>query len=297
MTTFNAGAPEREVNWGPERTSILAILALVFALPCFIPMIGIIASLLAVFALVGISSSRGRVGGTGLAVSALVIGLFSTALWTAIGYGAYQMMNAFHTQFVAPTASVLTEVQAGEWDKAKTHFVASSAAELTPERFAAFRDEYTQKIGAFQGVSSKMWEVIADYGTLGPIMQNMKQPPPNSIPLPMHFDKGGAMVMLEFEPPQGKKKSTPGGTISVELFPIRNITIVTASNEAITLIDPARLPSNSGVQFKSGIQIKTDHGGKEESAPEKTPATPAPAESKPQTPGASPAPAAPAPPK
>ena len=57
MTSFPAPADGRDFDWGPQRTSILAILALVFALPCFIPGVGFIASLLAVFALVGIASS------------------------------------------------------------------------------------------------------------------------------------------------------------------------------------------------------------------------------------------------
>ncbi|MBL8888026.1 MAG: hypothetical protein JNK16_15320 [Phycisphaerales bacterium] len=291
MTSFNAPA-ERDINWGPERTSIVAIIALVFALPCFIPGFGIIASLLAVFALVGIAGSKGRVGGTGLAIAALVIGLFGTALWTALGYGAWQAMSFFDKQIVGSTAIVMTEIKDGEWDKAKGRFVPASADKLTPEMFEAFRTGYREKFGEFEGAPSGLMDIIDGYSKLGPLMGNLKNPPQNTLPLPLRFANGPALLMLEFDPsPHAKSSNPPTGQPSVKAFPIRNLTVLGQNGAVVTLIDPTLLPSSSVIELKPGAAIKVKglpepsapEGGNKPEAPEPA-KVPAPAPSQPKQP-------------
>lgn len=259
MTSFNAPAAERDVNWGPERTSILAILALVFALPCFIPGVGIIASLLAVFALVGISSSKGRVGGTGLAIAALILGLFSTALWTALGYGAIQAVSFFNNQIVGSTAIVMTEIRDGEFDKVRGHFVQSAADQLTNERLETFREQYRGKLGEFKGAPSTISEIFNDYSKLGPLMQNMKNPPQNTIPLPLRFANGPALLMLEFDPNVRKQSADPTNTgkKGVDVLAFKNMSLISPNNDVIVLIDPKLLPSSNVIELKSGVKVKT----------------------------------------
>lgn len=295
MTSFNAPA-ERDINWGPERTSIVAIIALVFALPCFIPGFGIIASLLAVFALVGIAGSKGRVGGTGLAIAALVIGLFGTALWTALGYGAWQAMSFFDKQIVGSTAIVMTEIKDGEWDKVKGRFVPTSADKLTPEMFEAFRAGYREKFGEFEGAPSGLMDIIDGYSKLGPLMGNLKNPPQNTLPLPLRFANGPALLMLEFDPsPHAKSSNPPTGQPSVKAFPIRNLTVLGQNGAVVTLIDPALLPSSAVIELKSGSGAKLKIGsppgdqpdGTEKPAAPQTPEpakVPAPAPSQPKQP-------------
>lgn len=283
MTSFNAPV-ERDMNWGPERTSIVAILALVFALPCFIPGAGIIASLLAVFALVGISGSKGRVGGTGLAIAALVLGLFGTAIWTAIGYGMWQAASFFDKQIVGSTAIVMTEIKDGEWDKVRGRFVANSADRLTPEMFETFRTSYREKFGEFEGAPSGFMEIIDGYSKLGPLMGNLKNPPQNTLPLPLRFASGPALMMLEFDPsPNAKSSNPPSGQPVVKSFPIRNLTLLGPSGVVIPLIDPAILPSSTVIELKAGspptiksIPAPAEQGRTEKPAPASPSAPPEP---------------------
>ncbi|MBX3379880.1 MAG: hypothetical protein KF805_07275 [Phycisphaeraceae bacterium] len=256
MTSLNAPA-ERDINWGPERTSIVAILALVFALPCFIPGAGIVASLLAVFALVGIAGSKGRVGGTGLAIAALVLGLFGTALWTALGYGAWQAASFFDKQIVGSTAIVMNEIKDGEWDKVKNRFVPLSADNLSPETFETFRAAYREKFGEFVGAPSGLRDIIDDYSKLGPLMANLKNPPNNTIPVPLRFEKGPALLMMEFDPSPHAKPKNPTDTQGVmKALPIRNLTLLGQGGAVVVLIDPSLLPSNTIIQLKPGSPPK-----------------------------------------
>jgi len=294
MTSFNAPA-ERDINWGPERTSIVAIIALVFALPCFIPGFGIIASLLAVFALVGIAGSKGRVGGTGLAIAALVIGLFATALWTALAYGAWQAASFFDKQIVGATALTMTEIKDGEWDKVRSRFVQSSADKLTPETFEAFRTSYRDKLGEFQGAPSGLLDMFDMYSKIGPLMQNPKNPPNNTIPLPLRFEKGPALLMMEFDPSPrarntGTSSPTPpaGGKDVLRSLPIRNLSLLAEGGTVIILLDPNLLPSNTAIELKDGkIKVNGVPIPSEEKPPAENPAT--------STPTPSPAPTSPAP--
>lgn len=285
MTSFNAPA-ERDINWGPERTSILAIVALVFGLPCFIPFFGIIASLLAVFALVGIASSKGRVGGTGLAITALVLGLFSTALWTALGYGAWQAVNFFDKQIVQSTAVLMSEIKDGEWEKAKSRFVPVAAEKLTPETFEAFRTEYREKLGEFQGGPkglSDMWDL---YTRIGPLMKSLKNPPNNVIPLPLYFAEGPALLMMEIDPSSKARPTTAGdGKDMLKILPVRNLSILGENGVVITLIDPKILPSNSAIELKGGkIRIESSTDSESETDAAKTPPAPAPPSPAPKKP-------------
>jgi len=289
MTSFNAPA-ERDMNWGPERTSIVAILALVFALPCFIPGFGIIASLLAVFALVGIAGSKGRIGGTGLAIAALVLGLFGTAIWTAIGYGMWQAASFFDKQIVGSTAIVMTEIKDGEWDKVKGRFVPTAADKLTPEMFEAFRTGYREKFGEFQGAPSGLMDIIDGYSKLGPLMGNLKNPPQNTIPLPLRFEKGPALLMMEFDPsPRAKVANPPTGGTVMKALPIRNLTLLGQNGAVVTLIDPSILPSNTVIELKTGSPptVKTVPAPEEKPEPEaaeKPAAPPTPPASSPSKP-------------
>ena len=66
---------------GPERTSALAVLSLILSLACCIPGLGLLGAGLGVGALIGISGSRGRVGGKGLAVAGIIVGILVSVAW------------------------------------------------------------------------------------------------------------------------------------------------------------------------------------------------------------------------
>lgn len=288
MTAFPAPADGRDFDWGPQRTSILAILALVFALPCFIPGVGFIASLLAVFALVGIASSKGRVGGTGLAVAALVLGLLSTAFWGAIGYGMWQVVNKFSSAATAPVAALITSAEKGDFQAVRDGVVTYTSEKLTDEKLTAFKDEVHDKLGAYQSSPKGLFDLISAYGEISHLM---KPPPQNGepqIPIPLRFEKGAALVMLEIDPTQ-QHENDPKKS---KTLPIRNITIIAGDGSKIQLVDSATLPKsnwNGNIEFDGsgkpktrGVPVKIKTG--DEPAEPPAPETPAPA-AEPKKPG------------
>lgn len=223
-----------------------------FALPCFIPGVGFIAALLAVFALVGIASSKGRVGGTGLAIAALVLGLISTAFWGAIGYGAWQVTNQFSSFATAPAANLLAAVGKGDHAAARAGVVDYTAALLTDEQLAKVKKELDEKLGAYQSSPKGLIELFGAYGEIAHLM---KQPPQNSepeIPIPLRFEKGAALVMIAIDP----EKQPKGNKDISKILPIRNLKVVTSDGTEIYLVDPKLLPKSS---WKGAVQI--DAGG------------------------------------
>ena len=73
----------------PERTSIAAILGLVLScIGCCGGVTAILGVFLSIFGIVGVSRSKGRVGGMGFAIAGLLIGILMLALWGGmLGWG------------------------------------------------------------------------------------------------------------------------------------------------------------------------------------------------------------------
>lgn len=252
------GAAEADLALAPQRTSVLAILALICALICILPGTGLLAVIFGISALVGISSSRGRVGGTGLAVSGLVLGLVFTCLWVAIGIGAYQMANAFGTMFTQPANQSLTALDAGDYKAARSLLSTTAGASISDEQFQKFRSAYQAEMGAFKGVPQG-WEFFAAYGQLGPIMQGM-QGRNDVVPVPASFDKGMAVLLLQVDQTGGQRTSK-NPTTPVELVPAKNFIILTPTKKQIEL-------APSGITFPGfTAQGEAGAGGVDKGAP------------------------------
>jgi hypothetical protein len=212
-----------------ERTSVLAIVALVCSLICIIPGLGILGAILAVVALVMIGGSNGRLGGKGLAIAALVIGLLVSTVWIGAVVITQQGMKAFITQFGGNTSALLTAAQAGDYATARQQLDASVANSVTDADFQRFSDAVTAKLGAFQQVPSSIGELISAYGTVGQQMQGMQgQTNQGLVPLPVRFANGWAVAALQMNPRGG------GGTLAP-----MNIEIIAGDGTKILLYDPA----------------------------------------------------------
>src|SRR5690349_14731093 len=93
---------DAELALEPQRTSILAILALICALICIIPGMGLLAAILGISAAIGISGSRGRVGGMGLAIAGIVLGLLFSMIWVGIVLGSRQALGFAQSNLFVP---------------------------------------------------------------------------------------------------------------------------------------------------------------------------------------------------
>ncbi len=193
MTQFDA-MPSESLT-GPERTSLLAILALVCALVCFIPGVGLLGVLLAVFALVGIAGSQGRLGGKGIAITALVLGLLVSLVWIGIGVGARSAWSMFEEQIAGGITQKVAAIEVGDYDTARSLFTTSAQDKLTDEAFVAFKDAYTAQLGPMQGPPTGFVEFMKMYGALGESMQEYGGRN-DVMPIPMHFQNGDALLLV-----------------------------------------------------------------------------------------------------
>ncbi|MEO0482991.1 MAG: DUF4190 domain-containing protein [Planctomycetota bacterium] len=199
---FGAGDADAYAT-GPERTSVMAILSLVFGIVC-VPFFGVLAVLLGILAFIGIGSSKGRVGGKGLAIGGILLGLLFTGLWIGVGLFGLQI-SRFYQSGAQRTQIIFEAIEAGDYTAAAAE-IGTRARNLTPADFDAFRDRYREAYGAFVDAPSD-WSTIAEsWGDATQQLQNNQgqaQIGGNSgnqggLPLAVNFENGSTLVIYEF---------------------------------------------------------------------------------------------------
>ncbi len=225
----------------PQRTSVLAILSLICAVICIIPGTGLLAVIFGISALVGINSSRGRVGGTGLAVSGLVLGLIVTLVWGAVAFGAVQFLNLFSGPMMQPARQSMSAIDTGDFQNARAGLSPAAGAALTDEQIQKFRAAYQAELGSFKGIPKGM-DLFTSYGQLGQIMQKAQaQGMQNAMPVPASFDKGTAVLLLVMDQAAMNQRSGQGKAPKVEdVFLFENIILMTPSGTVIELMPQGR---------------------------------------------------------
>lgn len=219
-----------------QRTSVLAIVALVLSLICFIPGLGAMGALLGVVALIFISKSAGRLVGSGFAIAGIIIGLIVTVIWVAILVGGSSAAAVFAKAFVKPSETTMMAIENGDYATARAQFTSTTAAQLTDADFDAFKKEYQSSLGSFKSAPSGFWQYITMFGGMGPGTQNKMNQlngRQDTVPIPMTFEKGTGIMFVVIDP-KGGSGSTVG---QAGMIPIINFQIH-ANDKTITLIDP-----------------------------------------------------------
>jgi hypothetical protein len=215
----------------PPRTSIMAILSLVASLVCFIPGLPTIGSVLGVFALIGISSSKGRVKGTGLAVAGIVIGLLFSMLQIGLALGANAVMKEY-AKFGEP----MLLVESGDTAQFRKYLSSDVDAVVTDADIAAFKAAFAADAGAFEGVPKGLVEVVGDFANLGKSGQQPDQsdvPYSEVVPVPGRFANGSRLIWAAIDQNESNR---------VNSFPaVRNLGVLRADNSILWLVDPAEL--------------------------------------------------------
>jgi hypothetical protein len=220
----------------PERVSILAVMGLVFSLLCFIPGAGVIASILGVAGLIGISGSRGRLSGRGMAIAAIVLGLIFSMIWAGVGLGGMKAWGGFKSTVLQPAGAVMSDIEAKNYTAARTKFDPAVATTITDAQFDTFREAYQAEVGAFQSMPSTVAELWTSYATIGQSMQKFQPKPgqpPSLIPLPGIFSTGPALIVQHFDP---KASQTSGGPLWSD------ITIMSTKGTEVQLIGTTATP-------------------------------------------------------
>lgn len=183
----------------PERTSIMAILSLVFGVGgCCFGVTSILAVPFSIVGMLGISRSKGRLGGMGLAIAGLIVGLITLALWAGLIIGVGGAMKAGIAQFGSTTESILTEIQNGDHDSARSQMI-PPASEVTNEELAAFYSAYQADLGNFVGMPDGLGELFSGYSSVGPLIQTYNGRP-GYVPMPVRFDSGWVLVIYVMDP-------------------------------------------------------------------------------------------------
>lgn len=214
----------------PQRTSILAILSLVCSLICLIPGTGVLAAIFGISALIGIKGSRGRVGGTGLAIAGLIVGLLFTMIWVGIAIGANKIMQEVTGQ-VTQMNQALVAMDSGDNSKLRAVLVPEVGQTVTDQQISDFRSAYQAELGSFNGVPNGIVEFFSAYGPVQAQLAPL-QGRNDMVPLPVNFDKGPSLVVLWIQPGKGTHKLPDGS----EVLPFRNITVYTTSGKEFSLL-------------------------------------------------------------
>jgi len=183
----------------PERTSIMAILSLVFGVGgCCLGVTSILAVPFAIFGMLGISRSKGRVGGMGLAIAGLIVGLITLALWVGLLIGVGGAMKAGIAQFGSTTTGIFTDIQAGDYDSARAAMV-PPASEVENAEIEAFYTAYKGDLGDFVSMPSGLGELFSGYGAVAQQMQTYNGQP-GYMPMPARFDSGWVLIIYAIDP-------------------------------------------------------------------------------------------------
>lgn len=190
----------------PDRTSIMAILSMVFGIGgCCLGITSIPAILLGVFGLVGISRSKGRVGGTGFGIAGILIGLLTLALWIGLIFGGGGAFNKLMGEFSKSTEQMFLDLQADNFDAARGSLI-SPAGDATDAELIAFREGYRNGLGDFVSKTDGIGDLFSGYMAVGELIQPY-QGIPGYVPLPMIFDSGYGLVIYVIDPNGGGQSS------------------------------------------------------------------------------------------
>jgi hypothetical protein len=256
--------PGEPTGYVDQRTSVMAILALVFALICFIPGFAVLGALFGVASLVAISRSGDRLTGRGLAVAGLILSLIVLAVQIGMFLGAGKLWTVFKREMVEPASQAMVDIDQGNFTTARKILGPEASKRISDDDFKAFRDQYQAELGSFTGMPTTFWGIFEGYSVLSQQMQQVSGRNDTLPPLPADFDKGKALAVFQFDPVTAQSGGSGGGT---PFFPqIVNITIIAPSGSKWTLYDPQRGTGSGG-----GSGAGTPKPEKQDSKPADTP--------------------------
>lgn len=220
-----------------QRTSVMAILSLVLGIVC-VPFFGVVAAVLGIAALFGISSSGGRVGGRGLAIAGIILGLLASMIWVGVYVGASKMSQFVNQAMVGPIDATMKAIEAGDFATAKANFVSPTLENIKDSDFEAFRAAYRAELGEYQSAPTGFLQFASEIGQMGQAM-NQFQGGSQMMPMPLTFSKDKALAGIQFP-------NSGGQRTNATLIPVTNIKLITKSGKSFLLYDPNTRPLPAG---------------------------------------------------
>ena len=180
-----------------ERVSILAIVALVLSILCVTSPVGLV---LGVGAVVLINTSRGRLGGMGMAITSIVIGALGTLAIIAVMIAVNQVSKMFEGFALKPAGLAMRAVQDDDAAGMRGLLTIEAAQQMTDEQVTALRTAYEPTLGKFVEMPSTTWETMKMFASAG---QDMEQYDSSNsaeyqdvMPVPARFENGVSLVLI-----------------------------------------------------------------------------------------------------
>lgn len=208
----------------PQRTSVLAILCLIFGIIC-VPGFGILGLFFGVGAIVAINASRGRVSGLGLAITGIVFSLIASVLWIGLGLGMMQAKNVVEQQI----DELIVAAYAADVDAAKEILNDKADAAITAEMCTAFTTAVDARVGKWSGFPEGFFKFFGRFGKLAPAQQQAEAQGylAGGTAWPGEFANGPALLIIQFD------TVTPGEWLKGE---ISNLGVMTNDGKVDWLI-------------------------------------------------------------
>ncbi len=239
MTTTYSPNPGYQANpdFAPNasRTSLLAITSLVLGIlsifTCFLQVVGPLAILVGVIALVAIARSQGTLAGRGLAVSGMITGIVGVVLGVFLLLGTFFTVNQIgrYGQFVS-------DAQSRDQSATSAWLSPSSSASLDEATLETFADATDDALGSFGNVTPGLWAFFQSFPRIERLrpsdLQTYQSRGMTPIPMPAEFANGPAtlvMIVSQREPMAG---TVFGKVVNVAVIP-------EGSTKVIWLFDPA----------------------------------------------------------
>lgn len=244
-TRYGGGAGGDFIDPTPSRTSVLAITALVISIvgciACILPGPGAFAAIFGGLAIFFIARSGGRLTGTGIAVTAIVLGLFQTVAIIALLIGANQVSSQFGKEFFLPMGQTMSAIEKGDMQGARAMLTPKASAAVTDEMLRDFVKNYHATAGTYQKMPENVLETVTMAIELGKASKQQKggsyhqRPGEMSFPLPAKFASGSAFVLITMDPTlMGQSKPGAGNPQQTLL----NLAVVTLDGKEVYLLDP-----------------------------------------------------------
>lgn len=275
-----------ELDAGPTRNSVLAIIALVLGIVSIIPLFclfpgsGALAVIFGGAAILMISRERGRLGGTGMAATGIVLGILVTVVQITVVIGINSFMGVYNSQIVGPVDEALEAVDQGDFSTARKLLTPEADAATTDQQFAEFAAAYKASVGSYRGSPDSVINVFQLWVEVGRSMQALRAGASDIFPFPANFAKRPAIVIVVFDPSRMQKQQNSGPANFA--FPTRNLGILTVDGEAMWLNDalpasgvasrPIRTPPAGGAG-KTGADSGPAKASDEGAAPAREPET------------------------
>ena len=204
----------------PARTSIMAVLSLIFSLLCCTAPLGV---LFGGVALLAIAFSGGKVKGMGLAIAGLIIGIIVTVVLLGSAFAAVTGL----TLIAQPASSAISSIESGDANAARTVFSAGSQATITDERLEEFRGIMSDDLGTFDHAPDGLGGWWSGYtgvfsnSTNGQAMEDASdQYNDDVVPVPMKFDGGWELVFIVLD--QSGNTNSAGAPLYIDMGFVRD---------------------------------------------------------------------------